>query len=578
MTKKKQHKSLFFRVFSYVKPYKMIFTCTAIGGILLALVSAIRPKMIATAVDDYIAVSNFEALNNYILIIGAVLMLEVILQFLFMYYASWLGQHIVKNIRGQVFHHVLRFNLKYLENIAIGRMVTRVVTDVETIAQFFGQGLFLIVSDALKMFGVAVFMVITNWKLALISFAVLPILLYATRIFQSLTQKTFQQVRQQVSNLNGFVQERITGMKIVQIFAREHAEYEKFKKINKEHRKAHIKTVWYFSIFFPVTEILSSVAIGLVVWYGGLTVALEGTVTLGEVISFLMMVEMLFRPLRQIADKFTTVQMGMVAADRVFEVLDTQSHIENKGTLTPNTLAGHIVFDKVHFAYLPEEPVLRGLSFEMMPQKTYAIVGATGAGKSTIINLINRFYEIDGGTIAIDGNNIKDYPLSYLRKKVVVVMQDVLLFSDTIYNNIVLYNHDISLEEVQRSAKEIGIHDFIMKLPRDYHYQVKERGQMLSAGQRQLIAFLRAYVIKPPILILDEATATVDPETEKLIQYATEKITCNRTVIIIAHRLETIKKAFCILVLEKGEMVEQGNHKELINKENGVYRGLYEGG
>ena len=574
MTKKTDQK-LFFRIFSYTQSYPKTFLFTTLGGILLAVVSAIRPKMIAIAVDDYIAISKFEPLNHYILLIAMVLLAEVVLQLLFIYYASWLGQHIVKNIRSEIFEHILRFNMKYFENTSVGRMVTRVVTDVETISQFFGQGLFMIISDILKMIGIAILMIITNWKLALISFLVLPILLYTTHIFQKLTKKTFQQVRLQVANLNSFVQERVTGMKVVQLFARENIEHKKFQKINKAHRTAHIRTVWYFSIFFPIAETLSSIAIGLVVWYGGLAVALNNDVTLGEVISFLMMVEMLFRPLRQIADKFTTVQMGMVAAGRVFEILDNQSHIKDLGTYQPKKLTGHIVFDAVDFSYLAGEPVLKNISFEMLPHKTHAIVGATGSGKSTIINLINRFYEIEKGNILLDGHPIQDYPLHYLRNKIAVVLQDVFLFSDTIYNNIRLYNPNISLDMVKQCAKEIGVHDFIMKLPKTYDYNVKERGQMLSVGQRQLIAFLRAYVIKPPILILDEATATIDPTTEKMIQYATEKITRNRSVIIIAHRLETIKKADGIFVIEQGRVIEQGSHDDLIDQKEGVYRNFY---
>ena len=567
---------LFFRVFAYVKPYPKTFIFTTLAAVLLSVAASMRPKMIAVAVDDYIATGQFEQLNHYIFLIALVLIAEVVLQLLFIYFASWLGEHIVKNVRTQLFHHILNLQMQYLENTSVGRLVTRVVADVETIANFFGQGLFMIISDVLKMLGISVLMLVTNWRLALISFLTFPLLIYVTRVFQRVTQKTFQQVRLQVANLNGFVQERITGMKIVQIFARERAEYKKFQTINKAHRTAHIKTIWYFSIFFPVAEVLSSFAIGLVVWYGGLEVALKGTVTLGEVISFLMMVEMLYRPLRQIADKFTTLQMGMVAGGRVFEVLDTKSHIENIGIFTPENIEGKIVFRNVHFSYIPEEPVLKGVSFELPSQKTYAIVGATGAGKSTIINLINRFYDIDSGTILLDNTPLKKYDLQFLRKKVAVVLQDVFLFSDTIYNNIALYNDAITLSQVKQAAKEIGIHGFIMQLPGGYDYNVKERGQMLSAGQRQLISFLRAYVIKPPVLILDEATASIDPHSEKLIQYATEKITENRTVIIIAHRLETVKKADTILVLKDGRLVEQGTHEMLIKKTNGHYQKLYQ--
>lgn len=567
---------IFKRLMGHAKMYKTHFATATFTAISLALITAFRPYLIIQTVDNYIQTKDAEGLLEYTLFIFSVLIVEVLLHLSFIYIANWLGQHIIKDIRTQLFDHVIRFKMSYFDKSSVGQMVTRVVSDVETIAQFFGQGLFMIVSDILKMFVIATCMLYIDWKLALISFAVLPILIYATKIFQKSIKVAFQQVRTQVANLNGFVQERVTGMKIVQLFGREKIEYNKFVEINETHKKAHIKTVWYFSIFYPIAEILSSVAVGLIVWYGGVQAAFEGSVTTGEVVGFIMMSEMLFRPLRQIADKFTTLQMGMVAGDRVFEIMDTHESISKEGNIHLKELTGSIQFKDVYFSYIKGETVLKGISLDVSPGETVAIVGATGAGKSTIINLINRFYEIDSGHISIDSESIENYTLSSLRKHVAVVLQDVFLFSDSIYNNITLKNKNISLKTVQEAAKKIGIHDFIMSLPNDYHYNVKERGSMLSSGQRQLIAFLRAYVSNPSILILDEATSSVDSHSEQMIQYATDTITKNRTSIIIAHRLATIKKADKIIVMDKGLVVEQGNHPQLLEKENGFYKNLFE--
>ena len=424
------------------------------------------------------------------------------------------------------------------------------------------------------MFVVAIVMLWMNWELALIAFTILPILVYATKLFQIAIKSAFQEVRAQVSNLNGFVQERVTGMNIVQLFNREDIEYDNFVKINEKHKKAHIRTVWYYSIFFPIAEILTSIAVGLLVWYGGLDLISNGATDSGEIIAFIMMSQMLFRPLRQIADKFNTLQMGMVAGNRVFEILDTESQIAKTGNVEASHFNGDIKFKKVHFSYIKGEEVVRGISFNVKAGETVAIVGATGAGKSTIINLVNRFYEIDSGEICLDNHNIEKYTLSSLRREIAVVLQDVFLFSDSIFKNIVLSNDTITLEEVKKAAKEIGIDDFIMSLPNNYYYNVKERGAMLSSGQRQLIAFLRAYVSKPSVLILDEATSSIDSYSEKLIQEATDKITEHQTSIIIAHRLTTVKKADKIIVMDKGEIVEQGTHQELLSKD-GYYKNLY---
>lgn len=561
---------------SFAKNYKLKFSIAVIATVLLAVAAAADPYILMYTINEFTASKDINQLLDNTLLLIAVLLLQVLLQFAFIYYANWVGQHIIRDIRAKTFRKIMGFKMAYFDTTSVGKLVTRVVSDIETIANFFTQGVFMIVSDILKMLVVAVLMVVINWKLALISLAVLPILIYATKLFQIAIKATFQDVRNQVANLNGFVQERVTGMKIVQLFNREKIEYDNFVAINDKHKKAHVKTVWYYSIFFPIAEILSSIAIGLIVWYGGLQVVTDNAVTVGAIIGFIKMAQMLFRPLRQIADKFNQLQMGIVSGERVFAVLDTESSIAQKGNQPATALEGSIKFDQVRFSYIPGEEVLKGISFNVEKGQTIAIVGATGAGKSTIINLINRFYEIDSGTITVDGINVENFDISSLRHQIAVVLQDVFLFSDSILNNITLKNEAISLEEVQEAAKKIGIHDFIMSLPDNYHYNVKERGSMLSSGQRQLIAFLRAYVSNPSILILDEATSSVDSYAEQMIQYATDQLTEGRTSIVIAHRLATIKKADRIIVMDKGTIVEQGNHQELLQIANGYYKNLYE--
>lgn len=566
---------LFKRLFQHIKPYKLIFTGLFTLVVLLAGLSAATPYLTKDAIDLGIGAGKPETFLTYIVIMFGVLMLQTIFQLTFIYYAAWLGQNLVKDVRIKLFNHLLRFKMKYYDNSSVGVLITRSVTDMERIADIFGQGLFMIFRDILTMTVVFGVMLYTDWKLSLIVFIMLPILLYATRLFQKYMKVAFEEVRTEVSNLNSFVQERITGMKILQLFTREDVEHKNFKEINERHKKGWLKTVWYNSFFFPIADLASSVTIGLVAWYGGLNV-IEGRVTQGVLIAFIMYVPMLFRPLRQIADKFNTLQMGMVAANRVFKVLDTTSQIDDNGTLVAEQLKGHITFDNVHFSYVEDEEVLKGISFNVDAGKTVAIVGATGAGKSTIINLLSRFYEIKGGSIQVDGTDIRALTLASLRTQIAVVLQDVFLFADTILNNITLNNPDITEEQVQQAAKEIGIHDFILSLPNGYHYNVKERGVMLSSGQRQLISFLRAYVTNPSILVLDEATSSVDSYSEQLIQNATDKITKGRTSIVIAHRLATVKKADKIIVMDLGNIVEQGTHDELLKKEGGYYKNLYE--
>jgi len=566
---------IFNRLLGFSKKYRWEFFIGTFSAILLSLVSVAKPILLQEIVNIYFKNKDKTGILNFSLLMVVFLIAEVLLQFIFIYKVNWLGQHIIKDIRVQLNKHMLQFKMSYFDNSSVGKLVTRLVSDTETIAQFFGQGLFMIISDLLKMLVVAIVMLWMNWRMALIAFIVLPVLIYATKLFQIAIKSAFQEVRIQVANLNGFVQERVTGMKIVQLFNHEKVEYEKFVKINDLHKKANIRTVWYYSIFFPIAEILASISVGLLVWYGGLDIVNNGTTEIGQIIAFIMMAQMLFRPLNQIADKFNTLQLGMVAGDRVFEVLDTKDQIAQTGDLEAKSFKGDIEFKDVRFSYNKGEEVLKGISFKVNAGETVAIVGATGAGKSTIINLVNRFYEIDQGEICIDGTNILKYTLPSLRNQIAVVLQDVFLFSDSIYNNIALSDESITLKQVIDAAKEIGIHEFVMSLPNNYSYNVKERGGMLSTGQRQLIAFLRAYVSKPSILILDEATSSIDSYSEKLIQEATDKITRHQTSIIIAHRLTTIKKADKIIVMDKGHIVEQGSHLELLEK-NGNYKMLYD--
>ena len=567
---------IFLRLMSFAKRYKLNFFIATISTILLAVVSLLNPYLIKETVDKYITEKDTQGLINNVMLMFAVVLLETLLRFAYIYFANWVGQHIIRDIRAKIFRHILQFKMSYFDRNSVGKLVTRVVSDVETIAAFFSTGVFTIVSDVLQMFAITALMFYFNWKLAFIALAVLPILIYATRVFQQAIKTTFQEVRNQVANLNGFVQERVTGMKIVQLFNRERIEYENFNAINNKHKEAYVKTIWYFSIFFPIAEILSSIGIGLIVWFGSKQIIGGFVAGPGTVMAFVQMAQMLFRPLRQIADKFNQLQMGIVSGERVFKVIDTQSSIVKNGTIPAKKLKGNINFKEVTFSYVADEEVLKGISLEVKSGQTIAIVGATGAGKSTIINLINRFYEINSGAICIDDIPIQEYALENLRTQIAVVLQDVFLFSDSILNNITLKNKKISLEEVKQAAKQIGIHDFIMTLPGNYQYNVKERGAMLSSGQRQLIAFLRAYLSQPSILILDEATSSVDSYAEQLIQYATETITKGRTSIIIAHRLATIKQADKIIVMDQGLIVEEGTHDELLHKEKGYYKNLYE--
>ncbi len=568
--------NLFKRLIAHTKPYKLTFYGVALAAILLSVFAVLTASFAGRIVNEAIKVNDADKLLTLTLTMLAVLVGQVISQLCFNYYANWLGESVIKDVRVALFKKMIGFRMQYFDNSSIGVLVTRAVADMQRIGEIFSQGFFVIVADLLKMLTAAVFMTYLNWKLALLVFGLLPIILYATRLFQKAMKVAFIEVRAEVSNLNSFVQERITGMKIVQLFTREEIEKENFRKINEKHQNAWLKTVWYNSIFFPVAEIVTAIAIGLVVYFGVLQdLNSINQDNIGTIVSFLFLIELLFRPLRQIADKFNTLQMGMVAANRVFTILDTDSRILDSGALIKNDVKGDIAFEDVRFGYVEGEEVLHGISFSVKAGETVAIVGATGAGKSTIINLLNRFYEINSGTILVDGVDIKEYTLASLRSHIAVVLQDVFLFADTIANNISLQDKTVSVTEIEAAAKQIGVHDFISSLPGAYSYNVKERGTMLSSGQRQLIAFLRAYVSNPSILVLDEATSSVDTYSEQLIQKATEKITEGRTSIIIAHRLATIKKADKILVMDAGKIVETGNHKELLKK-GGYYSNLYE--
>ncbi|MES2630047.1 MAG: ABC transporter ATP-binding protein [Bacteroidota bacterium] len=565
---------LFSRVMEFVKPFRGKFYLTAILTILLGFLGPYRVDLTGDTVDHYIAVSDAPGLLKAIIVILALLVVETIMQFYQTWYANWLGQSVTIDIRSKLFAHISKFKLSFFDNTPIGTLVTRVISDIETIGEIFSQGLLIIVGDLLKLVVVLVYMFWLDWKLALLSVASVPLLLVATNMFKNSIKASFADVRIYVARLNAFVQEHVTGMSIVQIFNREEVEGSRFRELNKEHMDAHNRSNWANSIFFPLVELFSAISLALVLWWGVKGIVSEGY-TFGTLFKFIMLINMLFRPIRQLADRFNVLQMGMVGSERVFGLLDTEAAIADTGSDTTTPIAGNIEFRQVWFAYVDEEYVLRDLSFSVKAGQSAAFVGATGAGKSSVISLINRMYEFQQGSILVDGKDIRDFDLAYLRRNVAVVLQDVFLFSDTIYNNVTLKDPSITLEQVIEAAKAVGAHDFIMKLPGRYDYDVKERGAMLSVGQRQLIAFIRAYVYNPKILILDEATSSVDTESEQLIQRAIEKITEGRTSIIIAHRLSTIQRADQIIVMEKGKVIESGSHQELLAGD-GHYKTLFD--
>jgi ATP-binding cassette subfamily B multidrug efflux pump len=564
------------RVFQYVRPYKTTFIWSIILTILLAVVAPLRPIIIGYTLDHYIFTGNYPGLLNMTLLMLFLLVLQTGLQYSHTLLTNTLGQSAVKDLRINVFNHITKLRLKYFDNTPIGQLITRTVSDMETIAEIFSEGLIMIIGDILMVIVLVGVMLARDWMLTIVVLLPVPLLIIATSIFQKAIKSAFQEIRTEVSNLNTYLQEHITGISIIQYFARENQEYGKFVKINGRYRDANIRSNWYYSIFFPVVEVISAMSMGLLIWYGSKTILAHPlSIKPGIITEFIMYLGMLFRPIRELADKFNTLQMGMVGAERVFKVLDTNEITENNGVLAPLKLNGSITFAKVWFAYSNDNFVLKDLSFEVEAGKTIALVGATGAGKSSTINILNRFYEIQSGEIKVDGIDIKDYELNYLRSNIATVLQDVFLFSDTIFNNITLNNPEIEMDQVVDAAKKVGAHEFIERLPGGYQYNVMERGATLSAGQAQLISFIRALVYDPSILVLDEATSSVDTETEMLIQHAIENLMQGRTSIVIAHRLSTIQKADQILVLDKGEIKEIGTHQELL-KLNGYYKKLYD--
>ncbi len=559
------------RVFTFTKPYKGGLYLSVILTLVLAGIAPLRPYLIQLSVDKYIYHNMLQGLIYITVIQLGILIVDSLLRFWFMYTINWLGQTVVNDIRKKVFKKVLNQDIAYYDKTPIGTLTTRTINDIEAVNSIFGQGVISIIADVLTIIAIIVVMMITDWKLALVCLTTFPAIIFATYIFKESVNKSFQRVRNAVSNLNAFVQEHITGMYIVQAFAAEKREQDKFNEINKEHRAANVKAIFAYSVFFPVVEIIATIAIALLVWWGAVRM-MDFETSPGVIIAFVMYLNLLFRPLRMLADKFNVLQMGMVAAERVFVVLDSEEHLKNNGTYKPEKIDGQVAFNNVHFAYKKDVPVLKGISFNLDKGKTMAVVGHTGAGKTSIINLLNRLYEIGEGSIKVDGKDIKEYDIHALREHIGIVLQDVFLFSGTVYENITLRNKDISLDEVKRVTKMLGMHEHIMKLPGDYDFNVMERGNTLSQGQRQLISFARALLYNPSILILDEATSSVDSESEQLIQHAIDTMIKGRTSIVIAHRLSTIRMADDIIVMDKGQIIEQGNHDQLIEKQGEYYK------
>jgi ATP-binding cassette subfamily B multidrug efflux pump len=562
------------RVIVFAKPYKLQFSIAAFSAIILSFLGPVRPMLINYAIDNFILIQDSKNLFRITILLVSLLFVEGFIQFFYMYLSNWIGQHVILDLRKKIFKHILSLKMTYFDNTPIGTLVTRAVSDIETIADIFSQGLLVIIAEILKLVIVIAVMFYTDWRLTIIALMTIPVLLIATSWFKRNIKTSFQDVRTQVSNINSFVQEHLVGMNIVQIFNREKAEYKKFEEINVEHRDAHLRSIFYYAVFFPIVEVLSAISIGLIVWYGGENILSENTITPGEIIAFILFIHMMFRPIRQLADRFNVLQMGIVGSERVFKILDTEEKITNKGTLEIENLKGSISFSNIWFAYKNDNWVLKDLNFDIESGKMLALVGQTGSGKSSIIRILNRFYEINKGSITLDGIPIENLLLSSLRKNIALVQQEVFLFSDSLFNNITLYDDTIQKEDIINAAKQIGVHDFIKSLPNSYDYIVGERGVTLSSGQRQLIAFLRVYLRNPKILILDEATASIDTETEELIQKALAKLSQNRTTIIIAHRLSTIIQSDKIILLKNGAVLEQGSHDDLINQ-NGSYSEMY---
>ncbi len=574
------------RVMKYVRPYRLTFIISIILTIFLAVIALVQPILIEKTLDNHIITGDYNGLLFMVVLMLLQLAAQTAAQYYQTYLTNTLGQSVIRDLRVDVFNHITTLKLRYFDRTPIGMLITRTVSDLETIADIFSEGLISIMGDMLLLVAIVSYMFWQDWKLALITLTPMPLLLMSTSIFQRAIKSAFQEVRTQVAQLNTFLQEHISGMSVIQYFAREAQEFRKFNEVNEKHRDAHIRSNWSYSIFFPVIEILFAICMGLLVWYGckriltdeqlnSLSASPRG-ITTGTIVAFITLLNLLFRPIRQLADKFNTLQMGMVGADRIFKVLDTDDVADNKGTLAPAVLKGDIAFKNLWFAYIDDNWVLKDISFHVRPGQTLALVGATGAGKSSTINILNRFYEIGKGEVTIDGHELHEYDINYLRSKIATVIQDVFLFSDTIANNISLNNPDITREQIVAAAKDVGAHEFIERLPGGYDYNVMERGATLSAGQAQLISFIRALVYNPSILVLDEATSSVDTETEELIQNAIQKLMQGRTAIVIAHRLSTIQNADNIIVLDHGEIKEMGTHQQLLRIEDGYYRKLYD--
>jgi len=566
----------FVKLMQFVRPYNKSFYLVMLFAIVLSVITTVTPYLLKVVVDDYIIPKDYTGMTFIILLMVIALTVEVMLMFSFTYYSNWLGQRVIKDIRVKIFDKIINLKMSFFDKNSVGRLVTRAVSDIETIASIFSQGLFTIIADLFKMIVILLVMIIISFRLTVVVLIIFPFLIYATRLFQKAMKKAFELVRREVANLNSFVQERISGIKIVQIFNREKIEKDKFNEINIKHRDAWLRTVWINSIFFPIAEISGSICIGLLVWYGGIANANGINISIGTLFLFITMSGLLFRPLRQIADKFNTLQMGMVAVDRIFSIFENNSIINETGDIDTPSFKGKIEFNNVRFSYISNIEVLKGISFLVRPGETLAIVGPTGSGKTTIINLISRFYNINSGQIKIDDRSINDYKLNCLRSNIGVILQDVFLFADTIQNNVTLFDEDISEDQVINVAKELGIHEFIMSLPGNYNFNVQERGNTLSSGQKQLIAFMRVLIKNPDILILDEATSSIDSYSEDLIKNATRRITKNKTSVVIAHRLSTIEAASTIIYMEDGLILEKGSHKELMEVENGRYRQLHQ--
>lgn len=570
--------SLFRRVMAMVKPYKTTFYFVTALSLIMAPMAVWRPKLLQNMVDNYVFTNDLSGMKWLAVGIFVLLVVETVLRYFFLYYADWLGQATIRDLRVKVFNHVTNLNLNYFDKTPIGQSTTRTINDIEAINTIFSEGSVTILADLTTILFVLIVMFTTSWKLTLVVLSVFPLLIWGSIKFKESVRKSYEKVRNHISTMNSFLQERIGGMRIVQIFNAEEREAQKFRQINRDYTSANLKAINAYAIFFPVVDIISALSLGLMVWYGARGVLSE-EVTIGTMVAFPLYISMLYRPIRMLADKFNTLQMGLIAAERVFKLLENTDTVKNTGTLAPERLKGRVEFDDVRFSYsgnLENDMVLKGVSFEIPPEKTLAIVGSTGSGKTTIISLLGRFYEIQSGSIRVDGHDLHEYDVFALRRRIAVVLQDVFLFSGTVMENITLRDPNITEAQVIEAAKMIGAHAFIERLPGGYNYQVMERGATLSMGQRQLISFVRALVFNPDILILDEATSSIDPETESVIQFAIEKLIARRTSVIIAHRLSTIRHANNILVLDKGEVREFGPHETLLEIEGGKYRELYE--